>query len=80
MKIYLKSGQFVEMNELHTIEMLGLVYGVGVYYNNNEHDKPIYRTEIYKLCCDNKCNTIEFYYGNEGTFITNTSEVAGIEV
>lgn len=80
MKLYLKSGQVIKMEKLHTIEILDVVYGVGGYYESNEHDKAIYTSEICKLCSQHKGNIIYFYYGDEGVFVTNTIEVVGVEV
>lgn len=80
MRLYLKSGQVIELNRLNMIDLLDVQYGVGNYYENNKYDNQLYPQEVYYLCSQNKSNIIEFYYGDCETFITNTSEIVGVEV
>lgn len=80
MKIYLKSGQTIEMNMLTDVECIGKCYGVGNYYKSDEDDEHIYKQEIYYLCSRHKDEEIEFYYGDCEIFVTNTSEIVGVEV
>lgn len=80
MKLYLKSGQVKQLNRLETIDLMSVQYGVGNHYEKDKDDEHIYHQEIYYLCSQNKNKIIEFYYGDCEIFITNTSEIVGIEV
>lgn len=79
MKLYLKSGQIINMNMLTDIECNGVCYGVGNYYKPKEDDEHIYHQEVYYLCSRHKNEEIEFYYGDCEVFVTNTSEIVGVE-
>lgn len=80
MKLYLKSGQVVELNDLHTITVNNVTYGVGKFYDEAVDNSYISRTNIYLLCSQYKSHKIEFYYDCTKMFVTNTDNIVGIEV
>lgn len=80
MKLYLKSGQVVELNDLHTIVFRGESYGVGKFYDSTADDKMISKGNIFNLCSHDKICNIEFYYNATKLFITTNNEIVGIEV
>lgn len=80
MKLYLKSGQIIQLKDLETVNLNDVQYGVGNNYDKDKDDEHIYRQELYHLCSQNMGNIIELYYGDCNVFVTNTSEIVGIEV
>lgn len=80
MKLYLKSGQVVKLNDCHTINLNHLTYGVGKYYDKDIDNAYISRMNIYLLCSQYKSHKIEFFYDSTKMFVTNTDNVVGIEV
>lgn len=50
MRLYLKSGQVIELKRLNMIDLLDVQYGVGNYYENDKYDKQLYPQDIYYLC------------------------------
>lgn len=80
MKLYLKSGQVVKLNDLHTIVFRGKSYGVGKFYDAVTDDEQIGKTSIFDLCSHDRTCTIEFYYDITKMFITTNNEIIGLEV
>lgn len=80
MKLYLKSGQVIELKDCHTINLNHTAYGVGKYYDEDVDNSYISRTNVYLLCSQYKSQKIEFYYDCTKMFVTNTDNIVGIEV
>ena len=80
MKLYLKSGQVVELKDLNTIDINYDRYGVGKFYDKETDDVHISEISVYSICKGNGNKTIEFYYDVGKMFCTNTDNVVGVEV
>lgn len=80
MKLYLKSGQVVKLNELHTIKIKDYSFGVGKYYDEAVDDSKISKTMLCEVCSQSENVKVEFYYDVTKMFCTNTGNIVGLEV
>ena len=78
MKVYLKSGQVMKLNEVHSIAIDNVCYGVGKYYDVNVDDKFVSILNVFELCKDNKGSCITFYFGLCNCVDTMTDDIIAI--
>ena len=81
MKLYLKNGKVVELDEVNTININNINYGVGKYYDPVFDDRKIIERQIHNLIIGRKSNTkVVIDYGFLNEFVTTTDNIIGVEV
>lgn len=78
MKVYLKSGQMVELNDVHTVVVNNTSFGVGKLYEKDVDDKYISPLNVFRLCKDHKNKLVTFCFGFCDGFDTMTDEIAAV--
>lgn len=80
MKLYLKNGKVVELDEITTININNIKYGVGKYYDPAFDDRKIIERQIHNLIICRKNTKIVIDYGFLNEFVTTTDNIIGVEV
>ena len=79
MKLYLKSGQVVALNDVHTIVINNTSFGIGRFYDKEVDNKYLSKLNVFRLCQDHQDKNINFYYDACSAFETLGSNVSAID-
>lgn len=80
MKLYLKSGQVVTLNEVHTVYYEGGSYGVGKFYDPETDVKRISLANMWDAWSHDYDEEITFYYDICSCFTTRTNNIVAINI
>lgn len=78
MKLYLKSGQVMKLNEVHTVVINNVSYGIGKYYDSEVDDKYLSPFNIFRLCKDHEGSLVTLYFDMCNCVDTTTDEITAI--